>query len=137
VGIADILKPIKPLLKAQQHNKELIVEAFAKCKYLRKTARKSRLVCDAIRGKMVGEALGLLEFSIKKDVSKDIAKLIKSAVSNLQNKHSDAHINVDELVIKQINVDNGPVQKRFRPRAQGRAYRILKRMCHITVVVSN
>jgi large subunit ribosomal protein L22 len=86
---------------------------------------------------MVGEALSLLEFSIKKDVSKDVAKLIKSAVANLQNKHADAHINVDELVIKQINVDNGPVLKRFRPRAQGRAYRILKRMCHITVIVSN
>jgi large subunit ribosomal protein L22 len=95
------------------------------------------MVCDAIRGKMVGEALSLREFSIKKDVSKDVAKLIKSAVANLQNKHADAHINVDELVIKQINVDNGPVQKRFRPRAQGRAYRILKRMCHITVIVSN
>ncbi len=113
------------------------MEAFATCKFLRKTARKSRLVCDAIRGKMVGEALGLLEFSLKKDVSKDIAKLIKSAVSNLQNKYADAHIDVDELVIKKINVDNGPVLKRFRPRAQGRAYRILKRMCHITVVVSN
>ncbi|HAJ78166.1 MAG TPA: 50S ribosomal protein L22, partial [Fibrobacteres bacterium] len=70
-------------------------------------------------------------------VSKDVAKLIKSAVANLQNKHTEAHINVDELVIKQINVDNGPVLKRFRPRSQGRAYRILKRMCHITVIVSN
>jgi large subunit ribosomal protein L22 len=55
----------------------------------------------------------------------------------LQNKNAEAHIDVDELVIKKINVDNGPVLKRFRPRAQGRAYRILKRMCHITVVVSN
>jgi large subunit ribosomal protein L22 len=95
------------------------------------------MVSDVVRGKMVGEALSLLEFSVKKDVSKDIAKLIKSAVANLQNKNADAHINVDELKIKKIDVDNGPVLKRFRPRAQGRAYRILKRMCHITVVVSN
>ena len=64
-------------------------------------------------------------------------KLVKSAVANLQNMHSDAHINVDELKIKKINVDNGPVLKRFRPRSQGRAYRILKRMCHITIIVSN
>jgi large subunit ribosomal protein L22 len=114
-----------------------MVEAFATSKYLRKTARKARLVCDTVRGKMVGEALGLLEFGVKKEVSKDVAKLIKSAVANLQSKNAEAHINVDELKIKKINVDNGPVLKRFRPRAQGRAYRILKRMCHITVVVSN
>jgi large subunit ribosomal protein L22 len=66
-----------------------------------------------------------------------VAKLIKSAVANLQSKHADAHVEVDELVIKKIHVDNGPTLKRFRPRAQGRAYRILKRMCHITVIVSN
>ena len=113
------------------------MEAVATCKYLRKTARKARLVCDAIRGKMVGEALNLLEFSVKKDVAKDISKLVKSAVANLQNMHADAHINVDELKIKKINVDNGPVLKRFRPRSQGRAYRILKRTCHINIIVSN
>jgi large subunit ribosomal protein L22 len=113
------------------------VEAEATCKFLRKTARKARLVADAVRGKKVGEALSLLEFGIKKSVSKDIAKLIKSAVANLQNKNADAHIDIDELVIKSINVGNGPILKRFRPRAQGRAYRIRKRMCHIKVVVSN
>jgi large subunit ribosomal protein L22 len=113
------------------------VEAQATSKYLRKTARKARLVADAVRGKMVGEALSLLEFGVKKDVGKDVAKLIKSAVANLQSKHADAHVEVDELVIKKIHVDNGPTLKRFRPRAQGRAYRILKRMCHITVIVSN
>ena len=113
------------------------MEAEATCKFLRKTARKARLVADAVRGKKVGEALSLLEFGIKKSVSKDIAKLIKSAVANLQNKNADAHIDIDELVIKSINVGNGPILKRFRPRAQGRAYRIRKRMCHIKVVVSN
>lgn len=113
------------------------MEALATCKYLRKTARKARFVADALRGKMVGEALNLLEFGTKKTVAKDISKLIKSAVANLQHKNADAHINVDELFIKAIEVGVGPTLKRFRPRAQGRAYRILKRMCHIKVVVSN
>lgn len=113
------------------------MEAVASCKYLRKTTRKARLVADAVRGKMVGEALSLLEFGIKKSVAKDVAKVIKSACANLQNKQADAHINVDELFIKRISVGNGPTLKRFRPRAQGRAFRILKRMCHIEVVVSN
>jgi large subunit ribosomal protein L22 len=113
------------------------VEAAATGKYLRKTSRKARLVADAVRGKLVGEALSLLEFGIKKAVAKDFAKVIKSAVANLQNKNADAHVNVDELFIKEITVGAGPTLKRFRPRAQGRAYRILKRMCHIKVVVSN
>ena len=113
------------------------MEAVATCKYLRKTTRKARLVADELRGKKVGDALSLLDFGIRKAVSKDFSKVIKSAVANLQNKHADAHVNVDELFIKEVSVGQGPTLKRFRPRAQGRAYRILKRMCHIKVVVSN
>jgi len=113
------------------------VEATATCKYLRKTARKARLVADELRGKKVGQALSLLEFGIRKTVAKDFSKVVKSAVANLQNKNAEAHIDVDELVIKDIQVGVGPTLKRFRPRAQGRAYRILKRMCHIKVTVSN
>jgi large subunit ribosomal protein L22 len=113
------------------------VESKATVKNLRSTARKARLVADEIRGKMVGEALSLLDFSIQRAVSKDIAKLVKSAVANMQSKHTDAAIDADELKIKEIRVDGGPVMKRFRPIAQGRATRILKRMCHITVTVSN
>jgi large subunit ribosomal protein L22 len=113
------------------------VEATATCKYLRKTTRKARFVADELRGKPVGAALSLLDFGVRKSVAKDIAKVIKSAVANLQNKNADTHVDVDELVIKEITVGQGPTLKRFRPRAQGRAYRILKRMCHIKVVVSN
>jgi large subunit ribosomal protein L22 len=113
------------------------VEAEATSKYLRKTARKARLVADQLRGKMVGDALSMLEFGIKKTVAVDFSKLVKSAVANLQHKNADTHVDVDELFIKEIQVGVGPTLKRFRPRAQGRAYRILKRMCHITVVVSN
>jgi large subunit ribosomal protein L22 len=113
------------------------MESVAKIKYLRSTARKARLVADVVRGKMVGEALSLLNLSINKKVAVDVAKIIKSAVANLQSKHTDTTISVDELRIKEIRVDNGPVMKRFRPRAKGSASGIIKRMCHISVTVAN
>jgi large subunit ribosomal protein L22 len=113
------------------------VEAQATCKYLRKTSRKACLVADAVRGKMVGEALSLLQYSINKGVAEDFIKVIKSAVANLQNKNTDASINVDELFVKRVLVNQGPTLKRFRPRAQGRTGGRLKHMCHITVLVSN
>lgn len=113
------------------------MESKATLRYLRSTGRKTRLVADAVRGKMVSDALALLQFGIKRDVAQDIAKVVKSAVANMQSKHQDAAIDVDVLRIKDIKVDNGPMMKRFRPRAQGRAAPIQKRMCHITVTVSN
>ena len=113
------------------------MESTASVKYLRSTARKARLATDAVRGMLVGEALSLLRFGVNKKVADDVAKVIKSAVANMQSKHADAAIDVDELRIKAIRVDGGPAMKRFRPRAQGRASRILKRMCHITVTVSS
>jgi large subunit ribosomal protein L22 len=113
------------------------VEAQATCKYLRKTARKARLVADVVRGKMVGEALSLLEFSVTKGVAEDFIKIIKSAVANLQSRNTETSINVEELFIKKVLVNQGPTLKRFRPRAQGRIGGRLKHMCHITVLVSN
>ena len=113
------------------------MEAKATSKYVRSTARKARLVADAVRGMNVGQALSLLEFSIKKKVSEDVAKVVKSAVANLQSNNSSVNVNADELKITEIFVNQGPMMKRFRPRSQGRAYSILKRLCHITVTVSN
>jgi len=113
------------------------MESSAKVVNLRSTPRKARLVADAIRGKMVGEALCLLELSINKKAAVDVAKVVKSAAANIQSKHSDAAVNVDELRIKEIRVDEGPVMKRFRARAKGSASGILKRMCHISVTVAN
>ncbi len=112
------------------------MEAKATARYLRTTARKARLVANEVKGKNVGDALSLLEYSIKKNVSKDISKLIKSAVANIQSANQDVNLDADELTIKEIYVDEGPVQKRFRARAQGRAGRILKKMCHISITVS-
>jgi large subunit ribosomal protein L22 len=113
------------------------MESKVTLKYLRSTPRKARLVADEVRGKLVSSALNMLEFSIQKAVAKDFAKLIKSAVANIQNGKNDANIEIDSLVVKQVLVDHGPTLKRIRPRAQGRVGRILKRMCHITVTVSN
>lgn len=113
------------------------MESIAQIKYLRSTARKTRLVADAVRGMMVADALSLLDLSINKKVAIDISKTIKSAVANLQSKHTDTTIAVEELRIKEIRVDNGPVMKRFRPRAKGSASGILKRMCHVSVTVAN
>ena len=113
------------------------MEAIAKVKHLRTTARKARLVVNEIRGLKVGAALSLLDFSIKKQVSRDVSKLIRSAVANLQSRNLEVSVDADNLYVKEIYVDEGPVMKRFRPRAQGRAGRILKKMCHISVTVSS
>jgi large subunit ribosomal protein L22 len=113
------------------------VKANAVAKYIRSSAQKTRLVANEVRGKKVGEALNLLQFSIQKAVAIDVAKVIKSAVANLEDKNSDLNIDASDLVIEVIQVDEGPVLKRFQAKAQGRAGRILKRMCHISVTVSN
>jgi large subunit ribosomal protein L22 len=94
-------------------------------------------VVDAVRGKMVSEALSLLELSMQKAAAAPVAKILKSAVANMQSKHAEAAIDVDELRIKEIKVEEGPVLKRFRPAAHGRASRILKHMCHISVTIAN
>ena len=113
------------------------MESKAVIRNLKSTPRKARLVADAVRGRNVNEALNLLQFGIKKDVAVDVAKLIKSAVANISNKDSDANVEVDDLRVKEIRVDEGVVMKRFRPRAKGSASPVVKRMCHITVTVSN
>ena len=92
---------------------------------------------DAVRGKNVSAASGLLEMTMPQNAAVDVAKLLKSAVANMQSKHTEAAIDVDELRIAEIKVEEGPVLKRFRPCAHGRAARIIKHMCHISVTISN
>lgn len=106
-------------------------EARASIKYLRVTPNKARFVLNQIRGLPVGEAERVLAFSTR-GVSDDIIKLLRSAVANAGDV-----LNADatELKISRCWADEGPTLKRFRPRAQGRAYRIRKRTCHITVCV--
>lgn len=107
------------------------MEVSALAKYTRVSPQKARLVTNLLKGKKVGNALSILEFT-QKASSNAIAKLIKSAVANAQNREG---IDIDTLVIKNIYVNEGPTLKRFRARAMGRGTRILKRTCHITVVL--
>jgi large subunit ribosomal protein L22 len=108
------------------------VETQAVAKYLRLSARKARLSADLIRGKRVEEALNILSFT-PKAASKVVSKVVHSALSNARQNKS---IDVDTLFVKTVFVNQGPTLKRFRPKPMGRAGRIRKRTCHITVVLS-
>jgi len=109
------------------------MEALAKHLYARSSAQKARLVADQVRGLPVEKALELLSFSPKK-AAVLIKKVVDSAIANAE--HNEG-ADIDELVITKICVDEGPTMKRIMPRAKGRADRIMKRSCHITVVVSD
>ena len=109
------------------------MEALAKHLFARSSAQKARLVADQVRGLPVEKALELLSYSPKK-AAVLIKKVVDSAIANAE--HNEG-ADVDELVISQICVDEGPTMKRIMPRAKGRADRIMKRSCHITVVVSD
>lgn len=109
------------------------MEALAKHLYARSSAQKARLVADQVRGLPVEKALELLTYSPKK-AAVLIKKVVDSAIANAE--HNEG-ADIDELVITKICVDEGPTMKRIMPRAKGRADRIMKRSCHITVVVSD
>lgn len=122
---------------AEKNVEKQVPQATAKVKHLRSSARKARLVVNEVRGRKVGDALALLQFSIHKHIARDVEKLVKSAVANLENKNSDLSIETKDIVIKTIFVDEGTTLKRFRPKSHGSAGRILKRMCHISVTVAS
>lgn len=109
------------------------MEATAILKYVRLSPQKGRLVADQIRGLPVARALELLQFSNKK-AAKPVRKVLESAIANAE--HNEG-ADVDELRVSTVYVDGGPVLKRFHARAKGRGVRILKRTCHITVVVGD
>jgi large subunit ribosomal protein L22 len=109
------------------------MEVAAKLKGAQISAQKVRLVADQVRGLRVEEALGLLEFSTKK-AAQIVKKLLDSAIANAENNEG---ADVDELKVSSIFVDEGMTMKRLRPRAKGRADRILKRSCHITIKVAD
>ena len=103
----------------------------AKLSYARVSVQKACFVLDAIRGKDVQSALALLEYN-PRYASSIIKKLLESAIANAENNNG---MNADNLYIAACYADKGPTMKRVRPRAQGRAYRIEKRMSHITIVL--
>jgi len=112
------------------------MEAKAQARYVRVTPQKARRVVDLIRGRQASDALAVLQFA-PQAASEPVFKVIASAVANARVKAEQANEAFDErnLVVHAAYVDEGPTMKRFRPRAQGRAYRVNKRTSHITVVV--
>ncbi|OKY74751.1 MAG: 50S ribosomal protein L22 [Desulfobulbaceae bacterium DB1] len=107
------------------------MEASAVIKNIRISPQKARLVADMIRGQNVDAAINTLRFTPKKG-ARIIRKLVESALANASQNEA---IDVDTLYVKKIFIDGGPMLKRIRPRAMGRASRILKRSSHITVVL--
>ena len=103
----------------------------AKLSYARISVQKACFVLDAIRGKDVKTALAILTYNPRYD-SSIVKKLLESAIANAENNNG---MNVDNLYVAECFANKGPTMKRVRPRAQGRAYRIEKRMSHITVVL--
>jgi large subunit ribosomal protein L22 len=104
----------------------------AKARYVRVAPRKARLVADQIRGLPVPDAQTLLAFS-SRGAARDLAKLIGSAASNAENNHD---LVAEDLRIAEVRVDEGPTLKRWRARARGRATRIEKKTCHLSVVLT-
>lgn len=109
------------------------MEVAAKLKGAGLSAQKARLVADQVRGKSVEEALDILTFSPKKGAAV-VKKVLESAIANAE--HNEG-ADVDELKVSTIFVDEGITMKRIKPRAKGRADRICKRTCHITVKVAD
>ena len=117
--------------KKPQPRRYTAVEAMAKVRTLRTSARKLNLVAQSIRGLKVQRALNELEFSHKR-IAKDVSKALYSAISNAENNHS---LDIDSLVVAEAYVGKNLVMKRFSPRARGRASRIEKPFSEITIVV--
>jgi len=109
------------------------MEARAMARYVRVTPRKARRVVDMIRGMPAEEAQAVLAFA-PQAASGPVGKVLASAIANAGQAE---HVDAGSLVISRAWVDEGPTLKRFRPRAQGRGYRINKRTSHITVIVSD
>jgi large subunit ribosomal protein L22 len=107
------------------------MEVRAAAKYVRISPRKVRLIMEEVRGKKVEEALTLLSFAPQRG-ARILKKLIDSAVANAE---QNSGIDVDSLYVKRIFADQGPTLKRWRPRALGRATRIMKRTSHLTVIL--
>jgi large subunit ribosomal protein L22 len=111
------------------------MEVRANLRYLRITPRKVRVVADLIRGKKVGAALAQLAY-VEKRAALPVAKLLRSAVANAD-QASKGQLDVDQLYVLELQVGQGPSLRRFMPRAMGRAFKVLKKTSHVSVVVGD
>jgi large subunit ribosomal protein L22 len=111
-----------------------MIAGYATSHYIRTSAQKAKLVMDQIRGRDVSRALATLRFS-RKSVARDIEKVLRSAVANVQQKEGFGG-DVDRLFVARCWANQGPSMKRVRPAPMGRAFRVVKRMAHLTVEVA-
>jgi large subunit ribosomal protein L22 len=114
------------------------MESTATLRYVRVSARKARLVADLVRGKDVAEAIEMLTF-VERKTAPVMRKLVESAVANAEQaaQRDQVDLDIDTLYIKTVLVDQGPALRRYRPRAQGRAGKILKKTAHITIQLAS
>ena len=111
------------------------MEAKASLRYLRITPRKVRVVADLIRGKNVNAALAQLAY-VEKRAAEPLAKLLRSAVANAD-QATKGQLDVDQLYVQELQVGQGPSLRRFMPRAMGRAFKVLKKTSHISIVIGD
>lgn len=114
----------------------MIMEAVARAKFLRGSARKMRLVADVVRGENVVWATERLKFMPQR-AAFSLRKILQAATANALSIEGTAKLKADDLHITRLTIDGGPIARRFRPVCMGRAYRIRKRFCHVTLVVSD
>ena len=112
----------------------MIIQAQATARYVRTSAQKAGLVLDLIRGKDVNRALATLKYT-RKGIAEDISKVLRSAIANATNKEGFSG-DVDRLFVAKCFANQGPSMKRIRPAPMGRAFRVVKRMAHLTVEVA-
>ncbi len=110
------------------------IEARAIRKYISSSPRKMRRIVNVVRGQSVAEAMNILHY-LPQAATRPVSLAIRSAVHNLIDKNPDTKLNEDDVFVKEIKVDAGPMLKRIRPAARGRAHPIRKRMSHLTVIV--
>ena len=118
----------------RERNAQKDTRPSAKLSYARVSVQKACFVLDAIRGKDVQTALAIVTYN-PRYASSIIEKLLKSAIANAENNYPDANYSMENLYVAECYANKGPTMKRVQPRAQGRAYRIEKRMSHITIVL--
>ena len=128
---SDVTETAAAPVRAKKVVPEPLPGARAQARYAHLGPRKARRVIDIVRGMKATDALDVLKFT-PQAASEDVYKVLASAIANAE--HNE-HLDRDALWISKAYVDEGPTLKRFRPRAQGRAYRVRKRTSHITVVV--
>jgi large subunit ribosomal protein L22 len=110
------------------------MQARAEARYVRVSPQKARLVVDLIRGQKAGEALAILQATNKR-ISPAVEKVLRSAIANAENRSND--VDVDQLVVSEAYVNEGPRSKRIRPAPMGRAFRYQRRIAHIAIEVSD